>query len=72
MSSDEGKILDAIGELRQDVGKIEGKIDHYHDQLTQHDKRLGSVEKKQSWFIGVGAGLVAATAAVFEVFRNTN
>lgn len=72
MMVDEGKILDAIGELRQDVGKIEGKIDHYQDQLTQHDKRLGTVERKQSWVLGVGAGLVAATAAVMQIFRNTN
>ncbi len=39
-------------EIRESLGRIEGKLDIIIPLIGKHDKRISKVENKQSWFSG--------------------
>ena len=55
------------------LGRVEGKIDGFHDTMERHldddakvEVRVRKVERKQSWFIG---GLAASWAIVGAAWK---
>jgi hypothetical protein len=74
---DHSEILRAIGDLKQDVGRVEGKMDAFtsqheecKDERISISKRLGAVEKKQARHVGIFVGFVAAVTGAVEFLRN--
>jgi len=56
-------IIRAIGNLEGTVGGIDKKLDEGTKRMDSHSKRIGSVERKQSWYAGgamVGGGFFGA------------
>jgi hypothetical protein len=52
----------ALGDIREDLGRIDGKLDMLlGEKLTE---RVRSLEKSRSWLAGVSAAVGGITAAV--------
>lgn len=64
-----GRSSPDLTEIHRSVGRIEGKLDTFINQMAEHDKRTTElevrtrkVENRQHWYAGAGAvvgGLVA-------------
>ena len=71
-------------EILRAIGKLEGKVEEFHNQFIQHDKedkelmraitkqgeRIGKVERANSRMWGMAAGAGAAVAAAWEAIRH--
>ena len=51
-------------DMRESLGRIEGKLDIIVPLVKSHDKRISKVEKKNAWFSGGLAFLVMLVGAV--------
>lgn len=63
--------MSELAELQRSVGRIEGKIDTFINQLKVQDERHGhldtrvrKVEGRQHWYSGVAAAVGAALGIV--------
>ena len=67
-------------DIHRSLGRIEGKLDALNTTLTSHtsadahqfaaiDTRLSSIERKQAWVIGAGAGVATVISFVMSFLK---
>lgn len=67
-----------LNALYEKLGAMDSKLDaimhiggKHDERLNSHSKRIASVEKRQNWFLGLGAGIgVAFTTAITMIKAN--
>ena len=55
-----------LARVDERVKSIHEDIGQFAEELRTHGKRLSSLEKKQSWIIGVGSAIVAFMTALIR------
>lgn len=52
-----GEIMRVLGKLEQGQTSTIALLANQSEQLNDHDKRLGTLERKYSWFLGASAAI---------------
>ena len=56
-------------DIYEQLGRIEGKLDLIIPVITEHSRRLSTVEKKQSWILGVFSTVVIVWTSVMGLVK---